>query len=147
MSTQNTHNLTVDEAEKILNEFTCQNLKLVESPEKKALTRAAILLLANFSDYQMLGICASASTEAFSALESYLEALGYHTTLMDYSTFNSIEGPVYLKFNGLRESYHLDSYTGEYRGVLVSCQSSDAAGINGTYGHLPLDLFIEQKNA
>ncbi|NES92001.1 DUF1824 family protein, partial [Okeania sp. SIO2B9] len=41
----------------------------------------------------------------------------------------------------IKESYHLESYIGEYRGVLVSCQSAEDTGINGTYGHLPLDLF------
>ncbi len=38
-------------------------------------------------------------------------------------------------------SYYLDQYTGEYRGVLVSCQSEDDL-IAGTYGHFPLDLFL-----
>ena len=141
MSTQNIHNLTVAQAEKILHEFTCQDMKLVESPEEKAITRAAILLLANLSDYQMLGICADSTTEALSALKSYLEALGYKTTLVNDDNFNSIEGSVYLKFNGMKESYFMESYTGEYRGVLVSCQCAEATGINGTYGHLPLDLF------
>ena len=141
MSTQNFHNLTVAEAEKILHEFTCQDIKLVELQEEKGLTRAAILLLASLSDYQMLGICADSTTEALSTLESYLEALGYNTTLINESNFNSIEGSVYLKFNGMKESYIMESYTGKYRGVLVSCQSAEVTGINGTYGHLPLDLF------
>ncbi len=143
MSTQNTHNLTVDEAEKFLNQFTCQGVKLLESPEQKAITRAAILLLTGASDYQMLGICASTNQEGFTALDSYLTALGYKTTLVNYSDFNAIQGSVYIKFNGLRESYHIDSYHGEYRGVLVSCQSNDGEGVNGTYGYLPLDLFID----
>lgn len=141
MSTQNTHNLTVAQAEQILHKFTCQNIKLVELPEEKAIVQAAILLLVNLSDYQMLGICAGSTTEALSALESYLGALGYKTTLINDSNFSSIEGSVYLKFNGIKESYHLESYIGEYRGVLVSCQSAEDTGINGTYGHLPLDLF------
>ncbi|MGL5508894.1 MAG: DUF1824 family protein [Microcoleaceae cyanobacterium] len=50
---------------------------------------------------------------------------------------------MYIKFNGMKQTYHLDSYQGEYRGVLVSCQSSDPQMVNGTYGHLPLDLFID----
>ena len=141
MSTQNTHNLTVNQAEEILHKFTCQNIKLIESPEEKAITQAAILLLTNLSDYQMLGICAGSTTEALSALESYLRALGYKNTLIDDFNFSSIEGSVYLKFNGIKEAYHLESYIGEYRGVLVSCQSAEDGGINGTYGHLPLDLF------
>ncbi|MGD1807323.1 DUF1824 family protein [Dapis sp. BLCC M126] len=141
MSTQNIHNLTVAQAEKILHEFTCQDMKSVESQEEKAIARAAILLLANLSDYQMLGICANSTTEALSTLGNYLEALGYNTTLINESNFNSVEGSVYLKFNGMKESYIMESYTGKYRGVLVSCQSAEETGINGTYGHLPLDLF------
>ncbi|MGD1713287.1 DUF1824 family protein [Dapis sp. BLCC M172] len=141
MSNQNLHNLTVTQAEKNLHELTCQDMKSVELQEEKAITRAAILLLVNSSDYQMLGICADSTTEALSTLGNYLEALGYHTTLMNESNFHSIEGSVYLKFNGMKESYIMESYTGKYRGVLVSCQSDEATGINGTYGYLPLDLF------
>ncbi|MEB3342502.1 DUF1824 family protein [Okeania sp.] len=143
MFTQNSNNLTVTQAEKILYEFTCQDMKLVESQEEKAITRAAILLLTNSSDYQMLGICANSTTEALYTLASYLEALEYNTTLMNESNFNSIEGAVYLKFNGIKESYLIESYTGKYRGVLVSCQSDASTGVNGTYGYLPLDLFTD----
>jgi len=143
MSTQNIHNLTVSKAEKILHKFTCQDRNLVESQEEKDIIRAAILLLANLSDYQMLGICADSTTEALYTLGSYLEALGYNTTLMNESNFNSIQGSVYLKFNGMKESYLIEPYIGKYRGVLVSCQSAEGTGVNGTYGHLPLDLFIE----
>ncbi|NEQ38602.1 MAG: DUF1824 family protein [Okeania sp. SIO3I5] len=143
MSTQNIHNLTVSQAEKFLNEFTCQDIKVVESQEEKAIIRAAILLLANLSDYQMLGICANSTTEALYTLGSYLEGLGYNTTLMNESNLNSIPGSVYLKFNGMKESYIVEPYIGKYRGVLVSCQSAEEKGINGTYGYLPLDLFIE----
>jgi hypothetical protein len=56
---------------------------------------------------------------------------------------NQIDGAIYIKFNGMKQTYHLDSYQGEYRGVLVSCQSSDPQMVNGTYGHLPLNLFID----
>ncbi|MEK9512282.1 MULTISPECIES: DUF1824 family protein [Limnospira] len=38
-------------------------------------------------------------------------------------------------------SYHISPYLEKYRGVLVSCQSSEENGVNGTYGHFPLDLF------
>ncbi|HEY9658957.1 MAG TPA: DUF1824 family protein [Allocoleopsis sp.] len=46
-----------------------------------------------------------------------------------------------MKFNPNASSCYADSYTGEHRGVLVSCQSADD-GINEMYGHLPLDLFL-----
>ncbi|MGK7923155.1 MAG: DUF1824 family protein [Trichodesmium sp.] len=141
MSTEKIQNLTITQAEKILNEFTCQEMKLIKSPEEKNITRSAILLLANLSDYQILGICADSKTEALSALDSYLEALGYNTTLLSDSNFNSVDGSIYLKFNGMKDSYFMESYTGKYRGVLVSCQSAETTGVNGTYGYFPLDLF------
>ncbi|MDY6805462.1 MAG: DUF1824 family protein [Cyanobacteriota bacterium] len=140
MSNPNSNNLTVEEAEKILKKFTCLNIQSIPSPEEKSLTQEALLLLTKSSDYQMLGVCANSVKEGLSALTPYLEAIGYNTTILYDSAFQ-IEGPVYIKFNGKRESYHVDSYTGEYRGVLVSCQSEDGEGINGTYGYLPLDLF------
>lgn len=143
MSNQNSNNLTVEAAEKILNEFTCFNIKSNASPisqEEKSRIREALLLLINSSDYQMLGVCASSVAEGCSALARYLEAIGYNRTILSDSAFK-VEGPAYIKFNGKTESYHADSYTGEYRGVLVSCQSEEGEGINGTYGHLPLDLF------
>ena len=143
MSNQNSNNLTVEAAEKMLNEFTCLHIKSNAAPmseEEKTRTREALLLLVNSSDYQMLGVCSSSVSEGFSALGRYLEAIGYKNTTLSDSAFK-VEGPAYIKFNGKTESYHADSYTGEFRGVLVSCQSEEGEGINGTYGHLPLDLF------
>ena len=140
MSDRNSNNLTVKEAEKILNEFTCLNIKSIPFSEEKSKLREALLLLTKESDYQMLGVCANSVYEGFSALSCYLEALGYNGKNLDESAW-PVEGPVYIKFNGKTESYFAESYNQEYRGVLVSCQSEDGEGVNGTYGHLPLDLF------
>jgi len=52
-------------------------------------------------------------------------------------------GAVYIKYNTQRQASYLDSYTGTYRGVLVSCQSENDQLV-GTYGHFPLDLFSEE---
>ena len=141
MSTQNPTNLTVEEAQKLLGDFSCIDTKSVDSESEKALIRQALLLLGSKSDYQNLGICADSAAQGFLALEAYLKALGYKPTL-DLADITSFVGAVYIKFNTQRESYYLDSYTGKYRGVLVSCQSSEYESINGTYGHLPLDLFV-----
>ena len=138
MNTQNPTDLTAAAAQKVLKDFSLDTL--VESAAEKALVRQALLMIADLSDYQNLGVCADTAEQGFSALASYLEALGYKVTL-DRALSPSVAGAVYLKFNTKRESYYLDSYTGQYRGVLVSCQSSDYEEINGTYGHLPLDLF------
>lgn len=141
MYTQNPNNLTIEEAQKILGNFSCMDTTSVESESEKALLRQALLLITSETDYQNLGICADSAAEGFLALETYLQALGYKTNL-DRSDITSFVGSVYIKFNTQSESYYLDSYTGKYRGVLVSCQSSSDESINGTYGHLPLDLFV-----
>jgi hypothetical protein len=75
------------------------------------------------------------------ALESYLEALGYSVNLKKAE----VDSPVYIKFNPKTGLSYLDAYSGNHRGVLVSCQSSQAGGINEMYGHLPLDLFISNS--
>lgn len=141
MSTQNPNNLTIEQAQTILASFSCTNTKSVDLESEKALIRQALLLLTSQSDYQNLGICADSVAQGFLALETYLQALGYKSTL-DPADTTSVFDPVYIKFNTERQSYYLDSYIGKYRGVLVSCQSSHDESINGTYGHFPLDLFV-----
>ena len=136
MSTQNSTNLTVEEAQKILKDFNCIESKSVAASEK-ALIREALLLLASFSDYQILGVCADTSAQGLLALKTYSEALGYEATL----DLTPVEGSVYIKFNPKTGLCYLDSYSGKHRGVLVSCQSSQQESINEMYGHLPLDLF------
>ncbi len=139
MNTQNPQ-ITAEQAQKILQKFSCIDVKPIESESEKVLLREALLLIASLSDYQNLGICADTTEQGFLALESYLKGLGYKIPL-DATKAASIEGSVYIKFNTNKESYYLDSYTGKYRGVLVSCQSSENESISGTYGHFPLDLF------
>ena len=137
MSTQNSTNLTVEEAQKLLKPFNCIEGKSVNSEAEKALLRQALLLLAERSDYQILGICADTVAQGLAALKTYSEALGYKPDL-DLAT---VEGSVYIKFNPKKGLCYLESYTGSHRGVLVSYQSSYEGQINDMYGHLPLDLF------
>ena len=144
MSTPNPNSLTVEQAQKILENFSCLDTKSVESESEKDLIRQALQLLTSKSDYLNLGICADSATQGFLALETYLQVLGYKATL-DRADTTSWVGSVYIKFNTQRESYYLDSYTGKYRGVLVSCQSSQYESLNGTYGHLPLELFVSAE--
>lgn len=134
---QNPTNLTVQEAQKLLKNYDCMSSKIADSASKKDLVRQAILLVTSNSDYQILGICAETAAQGTLDLESYLQALGYEETL----NLPSIDGPVYIKFNPKTGLSYLDSYTGNYRGVLVSCQSAYEGGINEMYGHFPLDLF------
>lgn len=140
MSTQNSTNLTVQEAQQLLKPFNCIENKSVNSESEKALLRKALLLLTEHSDYQILGICADTTLQGLSALKSYAQALGYQPSL----NLEPIDGSVYIKFNPNSGMCYLDSYTGTHRGVLVSCQSAYEDGINQMYGHLPLDLFESQ---
>lgn len=135
-----TDSLTISNAQKILNEYTCLNLKSVQSADDKEKVHQALQTLIEASDYQLLGICANSPSEAMKALTAYLQVLGYAIP-SDFKPNLEVAGAIYLKFNGLKQTCHLDSYQGDYRGVLISCQSSDPEGVNGTYGYLPLDLF------
>lgn len=134
--------MDVAQAKKILGEFSCNETKTVDSAQEKEQLRQAVLLFGNLSDSQNLGICANTASEGFLALETYLKALGYPIP-DDKPDITSIVSPVYIKYNSMRGSCYLDSYIGPYRGVLVSCQSSENESINGLYGHLPLNLFVE----
>lgn len=140
MNQQNQASLTVEKAEKILKEYSCTDIKLVESDSEKALLRQALQLIVDLADYVNFGICAETTEQGFKVLQQYLNGLSYNVSL-DTQKTTEIPGSVYIKFNTNKQSYYLDSYTGNYRGVLVSCQSSAREDISGTYGHLPLDLF------
>lgn len=129
--------LTVQAAQALLRKFTCiDRIPADQIPSLEAV-REALLLVREHSDYQIFGICAETSEEAIATLHHYLKALNYP----EVPTPHPIEGIVYLKFNPKTGLCHLDSYVGQHRGVLVSCQSAYDGDINETFGHLPLNLF------
>lgn len=130
-------NLTVEEAQKLLKPFNCLEPKSVNSESEKVLLRQALLLLAEHSDYQILGICADTMAQGLSALKTYSAALGSKPNLH----LTPVDGSVYIKFNPKTRLCYAESYTGIHRGVLVSYQSAYEGQINDMYGHLPLDLF------
>ena len=138
MSTQNSPNLTIEAAQKLLKPFNCLDPKSLNSASEKALIRQALLLLTEHSDYQILGVCADTTEQGLLALTTYATALGYQPNC----NFATVDGAIYIKFNPNTGLCYLDSYTGAYRGVLVSFQSSEVGDINDMYGHFPLDLFI-----
>lgn len=140
MTAQNLNNLTLEQAQKLLTKFSCVETNHIESLAEKELLRQSLLLLTDYSDYQNFGICADVATAGFQALETYLKALGYEQEITP-PNLSSVQGTVYIKFNTKKWSYYIEPYTGKYRGVLISCQSSEYETVNGTYGHLPLDLF------
>ncbi|MEL7038146.1 MAG: DUF1824 family protein [Cyanobacteria bacterium J06592_8] len=140
MSSSQPSDLSVEAAQQLLEAFTCAEIQSVSQIENREGICSALKRLVQNSDYQMLGICADSLEIAWTALEQYLQGLDYNITI-DRSAIETIEGSVYLKYNGLSQSYYASPYTEQYRGVLVSCQSTDETGVNGTYGHFPLDLF------
>lgn len=127
---------SLEEAIHYLRQVNC--LAPQDAAINRALLRQALLLAAEASDYQILGICADTLAEATQALESYAAALKYAPEL----NLPTIEGAVYIKFNPNSGLCYASPYSGHHRGVLVSCQSADA-GVNEMFGHLPLDLFQE----
>ena len=140
MSTEKETNLTVEEALKILREYSCTQIKTPSSQAEQEQLQQAVILITSLSEWENLGVCADNAKVGFAALASYLKALGYEADF-DSASIPASEDPVYIKFSTQRMSHFLDSYSGEYRGMLISCQAEDEA-IAGTYGHLPLDLFV-----
>lgn len=131
---------TENSAETFLNQFIClEDIDGIPSDDRAKIREALHLLLPR-SDYQTLGVCAETLAQAVTALNQYLKGLG-HTLSLALPEENSTKGAVYLKYNTRKQGYYLDRYQGPYRGVLVSLQSDYIDGLQGTYGHFPLDLF------
>ncbi|MCU0570618.1 MAG: DUF1824 family protein [Oculatellaceae cyanobacterium Prado106] len=130
--------LTREAAHQTLKRFDCLNPATVLTEEERSQLRQSLLVVADESEYQMLGICAETAAEGCQALETYARALGYTADPPE-----AIAGSVYIKFNPISGKCYISDYPGEHRGVLVSCQSSEADGINEMYGHLPLNLFVD----
>ncbi|NEP20417.1 MAG: DUF1824 family protein [Leptolyngbya sp. SIO4C1] len=104
--------------------------------------QTALLWFSDLADYETIGVCAATLAEGKAALEQYVGVFARPITL----DLPAHEGAVFLKFNTLKGAWYLDDYTGASRGVLVSFHVSEAeaAGVMGTYGPFPLDLFTAQ---
>lgn len=139
MASQQQVSLSVEEALKHLKEYSCLQVQTVNSQIDKEQLRQALLVVTNLSEYETLGVCADHVEEGFIALSKYLKALGYDVPL-DPQQHEEKTHAVYIKFNSRKMTYYVDTYTGSYRGVLVSCQGENDS-LLGTYGHFPLDLF------
>ncbi|ACK70477.1 Domain of unknown function DUF1824 [Gloeothece citriformis PCC 7424] len=140
MSNQEEKNLTVEEALKLLREYSCIQVKTVDTGVAKEKLRQALLLITSITDYENIGVCADNAQEGWAALSSYLKALGYNPEVEATADLYE-QQPVYIKYNTQKQAHYLDAYSGSYRGVLISCQAEDDALV-GTYGHFPLDLFM-----
>ncbi|WP_019498178.1 DUF1824 family protein [Pseudanabaena sp. PCC 6802] len=129
--------LTISDAHDILVALSDLGNKPVCSEEQKESLRKALLFLKAHTDYQIFGVCADSLVQGTTALEEYAQAFAYNLPPID----SDRDGSVYIKFNPNRNLFHASSYSGEYKGVLVSYQSDYSDGHNATYGHFPLDLF------
>jgi len=114
--------------------------------EQREQLRSHLIHITSLADHHNFGVCADRGTEGFTALAHYLSALGYPVPF-NLVQLPVIDEPVYIKFNGQTLGHYHDSYTGEYRGVLISCLSSDYDQLNGTFGYFPLNLFDDQPTA
>lgn len=124
----------------LLKSYSCSRPKVVNTSEEKRQLQEALRLIVSLSEAQNLGICADNVQEAVKSLNSYLRAFGndFEVKIEDKK---EIDNGVYLKFSTEKKNYYLESYIGNYRGVLVTIFSSSNEAIVGTYGHFPLDLF------
>ncbi len=132
-------------ARKLLDQYSCTEQKTVKNEQEKQDLQIAIQQITRESEWENLGICADNTEQAIIALKSYLEALGYDIKQINFDQVSAVDTPVYIKFSTKQMGFYQDNYTGEYRGVLVSCQAEDDL-IAGVYGHLPLDLFVKNSS-
>ena len=96
--TQANSNLSVDEALKILKDYSCLQIKIVDFAADKHKLRQAIKIVSNLCEKENIGICADNFKEGFTTLESYLKALGLCEKLDKLAT--APQGiPIYIKFN------------------------------------------------
>jgi hypothetical protein len=129
--------MTPDEAVKLLRLFTCIDQLTPDQIPTNDAVRSALEVVREHSDYQILGICADDLAAGEQALTAYINAFDYKFI----PTIPPVDGPIYIKYNPKLRSCHSDTYIGDHRGVLVSCQSSYDGDVNELFGHLPLDLF------
>jgi Domain of unknown function (DUF1824) len=141
MSKSETNDSAIAKAVKLLKVYSCNTQDQAPSELEIEQLREALLLVAQESEWENLGVCADNLSQGFKALEQYLTALGYSYSFVAEEAETSTES-VYIKFNTRKMDYYADSYTGDARGVLVALQGDDEA-IIGTYGYFPLNLFGE----
>jgi hypothetical protein len=140
MPTSDSTAFSLETAQNLLRQFICIERLPADAIPDRSPVRQALFMVREHSDHQIFGICADTLEQAIATLTSYLNALGYETA-PSLTALPAIAGPAYLKYNPKTARCHADTYIGEHRGVLVSCQSAYDGDVNETFGHLPLDLF------
>lgn len=126
-------------ARQLLDQYSCVEQKQITSDAERQALQNALLQIVEASGGENFGICADDAQQGYRALGSYLAACGYPVSF-NWEAIAPDPAPVYIKFISTTQKHYAEPYEGQYRGVLVSCQSEDDV-VNGTYGHLPLDLF------
>lgn len=134
--------MELKDARTLLDQYSCTEQKRVKTEAEKLQLQTAIKQMVQESEWENLGVCADNTEQAITALKDYLTAFGYDLKPVDFEQVSCLETPVYMKFSTKQMGFYQDNYTGDYRGVLVSCQA-EADLIAGVYGHLPLDLFAQ----
>lgn len=130
---------TISAAEKVLGDL--RDRPEISEPGERERLVAALQVLQAATDYQMFGVCAASQASGLQGLQGYARHFGTEIPATLLAELPSVAGSVYLKFNPRSQRLYVDSYTGTYRGVLISFQSDIADGYNGTHGHFPVDLF------
>ncbi|MFM1842785.1 MAG: hypothetical protein RLZZ490_1522 [Cyanobacteriota bacterium] len=122
----------------LLKDYSRLEIRIPQDERERTELQQAIAWICDQSESENLGICADNQASAELALAQYLKALGYGDAVGTQNM--AVEGPVYLKCNTQSLRFYVDSYEGDYRGVLMACQTEDEA-LSGTYGYFPLNLF------
>lgn len=123
----------------LLKDYSRLEIRIPQDDQEREDLRQVIVWICGQSETENFGICADDQASAENALGQYLQALDYGKAIA-MEPGKAIEGPVYLKCQSQSLRFYLDSYDGDYRGVLISCQAEEDA-LAGTYGYFPLDLF------
>jgi hypothetical protein len=133
--------LSLPAAQALLRLFTCLDRQPAQPMPGPTEIRAAVRQVREQSDYQIFGICADTPNQAIASLHAYLTALDYPDLPQPPTANLAPHTAVYLKYNPKTGLCYLSPYTGEHRGVLLSCQSAYEGDVNETFGHLPLGLW------
>ncbi len=122
----------------LLKDYSRLEVRTPQNDQEREELRRAIVWICDQSEAENLGICADDQATAEKTLKEYLQGLGYPEAHCEAGP--SVQGPVYLKCNTQSLRFYLDGYEGDYRGVLIACQTEDES-LAGTYGYFPSDLF------
>ncbi|NEP46185.1 MAG: DUF1824 family protein, partial [Okeania sp. SIO2H7] len=121
--------MTVAQAHTLLKSFDCVN-PINDTDLSPQTLQDALFVLNSHADYHIFRICADTIAQGMATLEQYARALGDDLDVVTPDW----DGPVYIKYNTKTGLFHVDTYVGSHRGILVSFQSAYDHGVNDLYG-------------